>query len=787
MENTEEIESTNRGENTNSDTAPEQDTILGSVNSILQQVSEFNESIQSKDNIEVDSLTKLEDMIFKEISMSPSPQEEEVDMIDDDILLSENIDDNLRKAVEGKSPNPFSNSNNTSHENFLQELKAVFGTPPHEVNVVEVNALAGRLQSSGNEDLHKIGTSLRRIYPLKEVHSGYGLNLWKRALRYERDMCDFLGDLLVRLFYGISTEELSRMDTRDVPGYSPLHRYRINGYILANYRKYLLNKEPFPNPPKGWMSTLKIPTPEPVSTENPGSDRRGSSLTSAATRPPHTDNLRSNAGMSSTMGYDPTTLSFSTVDTFQSCNNLENSRNTFSEIVRRVRNDNKCLCSTETAMNNVVLLAERIRSLQNYHTEITSEYTRQYTALTEKLATARLEVKKLTDEAVQMKDSYERDSLSVQNQINEAKRKMEVPTTHPSSSYRPRGSAPYPNRGYSSNGNYRRNWNQPGPATCHHDDFTGMHVTRRFQVASDQPHGVPLVTSQGSSNLQVELPPVEPQPSSSSSVNEAVSQVETSPSTESVKETSYEAQLRKTSELFYVGILTGAHTTNLAGSSAVREATLKLLAEDFKVRKEKLATAISPKDQGTSDKSVNLLHAAQWDGSVLYNDLPQVYPQFMGKKWGEESAWFDTSLLNLGELKSDLVAKLLTTVEKSLNREITTLEQLKGILTELALCVEELTITLTGELLRHDTQVFEKLDHLPVDKRNLWLITIIKRRTSEFLRHVSNLLGNLNVLYGARPLAEYSKALNCELQPMLNKLWWIANVTTPVSSRIKFQ
>ena len=76
MENTEETElgSTNRGENqgsTNSDTAPEQDTILGSVNSILQQVSEFNESIQSKDNIEVDSLTELEDMIFKEISTSP--------------------------------------------------------------------------------------------------------------------------------------------------------------------------------------------------------------------------------------------------------------------------------------------------------------------------------------------------------------------------------------------------------------------------------------------------------------------------------------------------------------------------------------------------------------------------------------------------------------------------------------------------------------------------------------------------------------------------------------------
>ena len=108
-----------------------------------------------------------------------------MDMIDDDILVSENIEDNLRKAVEGKSPNPFCNSDiNTSHENFLQELKAVFGTAPQEVNVVEVNALAGRLQSSGNEDLLKIGTSLRRIYLLKEVNSGYGLNLWKRTLRY---------------------------------------------------------------------------------------------------------------------------------------------------------------------------------------------------------------------------------------------------------------------------------------------------------------------------------------------------------------------------------------------------------------------------------------------------------------------------------------------------------------------------------------------------------------------------------------------------------------------------
>ena len=68
-------------------------------------------------------------------------------------------------------------------------------------------------------------------------------------------------------------------------------------------------------------------------------------------------------------------------------------------------------------MNNVVLLAERIYSLQNHHLELTSEYTRQYTALTEKLAAARLEVKRLTDEAVQMKESYERDSSTVQNQI----------------------------------------------------------------------------------------------------------------------------------------------------------------------------------------------------------------------------------------------------------------------------------------------------------------------------------------------------------------------------------
>ena len=68
-------------------------------------------------------------------------------------------------------------------------------------------------------------------------------------------------------------------------------------------------------------------------------------------------------------------------------------------------------------MNNVVLLAKRICSLQNHHMERTSEYTEQYTALTEKLSAARLEVKPLTEEAVQMKESYERNSSTVQNQI----------------------------------------------------------------------------------------------------------------------------------------------------------------------------------------------------------------------------------------------------------------------------------------------------------------------------------------------------------------------------------
>ena len=60
------------------------------------------------------------------------------------------------------------------------------------------------------------------------------------------------------------------------------------------------------------------------------------------------------------------------------------------------------------------------------------------------------------------------------------------------------------------------------------------------------------------------------------------------------------------------------------------------------------------------DNSFNLLHAAQWNDGVFGNPSPQEPPQFMGKKWGEESAWFDTNLLNLGKMKSNLVARLLT-------------------------------------------------------------------------------------------------------------------------------
>ena len=137
-----------------------------------------------------------------------------------------------------------------------------------------------------------------------------------------------------------------------------------------------------------------------------------------------------------------------------------------------------------------------------------------------------------------------------------------------------------------------------------------------------------------SSRLKVELPPVSEPPSSS--VNEAVLHEGTTRSTENVaKETSYEAQLRKTSELFYVGIHTGAHITNLAGTPAIREATLTLLSEDFKVRKEKLSKAISPKDPATMDKSFNSLHAAQWNDSAFGNPTPQEPPQYMGKKLGE--------------------------------------------------------------------------------------------------------------------------------------------------------
>ena len=160
-----------------------------------------------------------------------------------------------------------------SFETLVTKLKALFTTPPHEVKVEKANSLASELWQTNEEILMRIGEAIRALHPTEE-NVFEDLILWRKALRYEHTLREYLLDLLHRVFHGKTSEEIQREDIRSLENPVTIFRYPISGYLITNYKRFLRKSGPFPNPPKGWNELMGIPSNVRPSRNNRGKDVR---------------------------------------------------------------------------------------------------------------------------------------------------------------------------------------------------------------------------------------------------------------------------------------------------------------------------------------------------------------------------------------------------------------------------------------------------------------------------------------------------------------------------------
>ena len=143
-----------------------------------------------------------------------------------------------------------------------------------------------------------------------------------------------------------------------------------------------------------------------------------------------------------------------------------------------------------------------------------------------------------------------------------------------------------------------------------------------------------------------------------------------------------------------------------------------------------------------------------------------------------------SSRLSLG-----CVSVAIQSFKARLDRSVDSIDQYKALITDLALDVEMLSVQYACQSLDKDPSVFLKLNLNAIvseENRSNYLVTTIRLRVSEFFRNVAVHLSNCKTLYGARPVHTYAKAIGGDLRSILDKLWWLTNIATPVASTISY-
>lgn len=647
-----------------------------------------------------------------------------------------------------------------SLETLVTKLKALFTTPPHNVNVEEANSLASKLWRTNEEILMRIGEAIRTLHPADE-NLFEDLILWRKALRYEHALREDLLDLLYQVFYKKTAAEIQREDIRSRENSVTIFRYPINGYLITNYKRFLRKSAPLPNPPKGWHELMGIPSNVRLSRNNRGKDVRsavpsGSRSTNANLLTGNIDtesfDLRLKLNKSSTLNSPQSEdLTSPVMNLDSSINlNLEQSRKTFAEIVQSVNQDNSCLCSSEKTMLNVFQFADQLKELQKKQSELTENYTSEYTRLTEIISYHEKILMEAKAEATQVAQLFQRDLESLQKQQLAIRDRMERNTSAVSTPQFKQRVGPYrqpprdrPSQSSHSGGYHRDRPSQSSHSSGHNSCGHSMAHNSRSQFASF-------------GNNTDHLPKL-----------------------------NHQVQPKRPTDRFPLAIVTGPHVKKLAGVEPVREAAVSLILEEMKQKKSVLAPTLESTDQATH--GFDLESGINWDQQVLFEKLPRESPNHMGKTWSEEVSTFDVSSLNMFNLSNDVKSSLTGVVYKTLSRKVSSFEQYKAVLEHLALLVEECSLKVILELVNNSDAVLGHVtwnSSVSAEDKKFHLTSHVKLRTSEFIRELSYHLALAEDRLMGKSWMDYGHNLFANARSTLDKLWWFANLSVPVKAVI---
>ena len=640
------------------------------------------------DPITIDSY--LSEDILQDSSPPNSPHEVnmEIDISDNEaeMLISENIDDDLRIVVDktGTQEITISNkeqgsrilTNTTSHEtNFqvIEQIQNLFITPPHEVDALAANTLADNIRpQKGDKELKYIATDIRKLYPLNSP-----LGIWELILMYSNLMKVSLRDNLIAV-YGRTDPNVTTFGGNDIrqedPNRIQIFSYNVSPYLLTSYREYNRgNRQRLPQPPRDWRRIFLKET-SPTNPVRSTEVTTTSSDTTSATAGLYSSKLMSQANsnldrhklkLDLTSNADTSavdskedfqyelkldTSKFQELslipdsdtsvidnaedydlrlnrDTSQFKSNRKSPRQDFSRNSTFVKfsdyHDNTD--STKSVMVDIISIAEKIRELQDAATKLTEAYTTEFTSIMEDLAHHRDVVAKLTMRAEELTANYDSDCNSINRQLADQKRKLAEPTMS-SSSGRSRAMAPY--KSYSRGKEAARSSAPPRN--------TAPSGSRKPPPQNTTPIEDPLV------------------------------------------------RMRQRMQQSAIGVLTGTQAKSLAGTEALRKSTSSGVLREIQCRKVSLpVTTNMPLTSG-----INLFKVANWDHAALYEALPDVAPTYMGKSWTPENTAFDVSTLHLANLKRDVKIQLAPMLLQNLDTVVSSTEQYSNALTRLALDVE---------------------------------------------------------------------------------------------------
>ena len=186
---------------------------------------------------------------------------------------------------------------------------------------------------------------------------------------------------------------------------------------------------------------------------------------------------------------------------------------------------------------------------------------------------------------------------------------------------------------------------------------------------------------------------------------------------------------------------------------------------------------------------------ADWDANVLDEPHTNMPPEFMGsgEAWGDEAYQFEAHSLDISDLQRSMKTDIVQFVEEEMNTRVNNWDEYYIALQRLALRVERVAITAGANMASNNDLLAsttwrtregkngESAREPNTGNKRSKLYYLAHLRSCEFSRGVTAHIKNCKSLFRTAAIEKCILAIAPELNILLNRLWWIANLTISVS------